>query len=518
MASIGVISSRASVEGPLGNGSFFLGGRRTYFELVKAFIPDDPESPLPDFNFYDVNAKVSQQFGRNDKFFASGFVSADNLSYGSYGIDVGLGIGNRSGALKWTHIFGDNLFSDLNVSASHYNNSLDGGQSGFNFAFENTITDYTIKNTVEWFTSDRITHKFGFETVFYNYGYFSNFSGDEDSTASSSSNESGMINLNVKDVSHSGFVQVNWKPMDIISLQAGLRGNYWKLRDEFNLNPRLAIRYQLNGQVALKAAWGMFSQNLRLASQPDFSFFDTWLPTDSTLPISKAQHFVFSVETKPYDEFSLNFDTYYKKLNNISEINRYLLDAETSSDVFFIGDANAYGAEVFLQKKTGKLTGWFGYALGFIYAKFDSINGGKEFRPKYDRRHDLKLVVNYHYNDSWDFGMSFTFQSGQSYTGATSRFQIRMPEMTTGRGVLIPSERYGLRLPPSHQLNMNAAYSFKMYGFPAKVILDVFNVYNRRDIWFRYYDTKTDETKVEDVRLLPILPTLSFEIKFSEAK
>jgi hypothetical protein len=53
-----------------------------------------------------------------------------------------------------------------------------------------------------------------------------------------------------------------------------------------------------------------------------------------------------------------------------------------------------------------------------------------------------------------------------------------------------------------------------MWNFDAKVVLDIFNVYNRRDIWFRFYNTRESNTTVEDVRLLPILPTISFEFKY----
>jgi hypothetical protein len=170
--------------------------------------------------------------------------------------------------------------------------------------------------------------------------------------------------------------------------------------------------------------------------------------------------------------------------------------------------------EIFFQKQFGRLNGWVGYALGYVWSKFPKINDGKLFKPKYDRRHDLKIVLNYQLNDDWTIGGTFTFQSGQSYTGATSRFQSYLPGQNIGKGLIVPSELYGLRLPPSHQLNLTGSYSFLMFGLQSKLILDIFNVYNRRDIWFRYYDTKTEVTKVEDVRLLPIIPSLSIEVKF----
>lgn len=514
VASLGALSSRLSLEGPLLNGSWFIGGRRTYFELIKALIPDDPENPIPDFSFYDVNAKISQDISDDDKLQASGFLSADNLDFAGFGLEAGLSIGNQVGSMKWNHIFNEDLFSSLNISASHYYNNFWGDQSGFYFEVENSITDYTAKGTIEWFTNEHLTHKFGFESSKYTFKFFQNFTGEADSVAQSGSSSTGAVNLTINDWNHSVFGQINDKLNDYLSLQAGIRLNYWSNSDIFSIDPRIALRFQISEDIGLKAAWGVFHQNLRLASQNDFSFFDTWLPTDSTLPASRSNHFIISLETVPEEGYNLNFDIYYKTLQNISELNNLILQAKTAKDVFFVGDAEAWGFEVFLQKRFGDFNGWFGYALGFIESKFDSINRGESFRPKYDRRHDLKLVLNYKLSESWDIGATFTFQTGQSYTGATSRFQTRLPGSTIGRGIVVPSQRFGLRLPPSHQLNLSGVHSFKMFGLDSKLILDIYNVYNRRDIWFRYYNTRTDETKVEDVTLLPIIPSVSLEIKF----
>lgn len=512
IASIGAISSRAALEGPIGNGSWFISGRRTYFELIKAALPDDPENPLPDFNFYDLNAKITQDFGNDDKLSLSGFMSKDRLDYESFGVNMGLELGNQLAAAKWTHIFSNELFATVNLSGSKYFNNFKGDQSGYQFLIENSITDYTGKIGLEWFVSDKLTAKFGTEITQYKFDYLQNFTGDTDSTKSGSSG--GTLNMTVKDWNYAAYAQANYQISDLLSAQAGLRTSYYKQADDFLIDPRLALRYQLFENVALKGAWGIFHQNLRLATQQDFSFFDTWLPTDSTLVPSQASHYIFSIETSPFEGYDFNFDVYYKSYQNISELNTVAIEGSTVADVFFTGKARSYGMEFFIQKRIGRFTGWAGYALGFIYSQFDSINGGEEFRPKYDRQHDFKLVAQYQLSDSWNMGAAFSFQSGQSYTGATSRLQSVLPGENYGKGKIVPSQRYGLRLPPSHQLNVNVSYLFKSFGLDSKLILDIYNLYNRRDIWFRYYNVRGLETKVEDVKLIPILPTISYEIKF----
>ncbi len=513
LGSLGIVSSRLSMEGPIGNGSWFLGGRRTYLDLIVGLIPEDPEEPLPDFRFYDVNLKVSQSLSQDDRIFASGFMSEDDLELNGAGIDFNIGISNKTGSLRWTRLYGDNFFTTLNLTASRYTNGFNGNNSGFEFEVRNTIDDYSLKGNFEWFTTDALTIKGGFEASRLSFGYFQNFRGDR-TTVEEGETETGSTNLRIRDWTYAVYGQSNYQITDLLSAQTGLRMSYITLGDELMADPRVAMRYQWQENLAIKAAWGMFHQHLRLASNPDFTFFDTWLPTDSTVPPSRSLHYVLSLETKPAKNYELNFDVYYKTLDNISELNRFVLDAETTEDVFYVGNGESYGAEVFLQKQAGRLTGWVGYAVGWIEARFDSVNQGRPFRPKYDRRHDAKLVLNYELNEHWDIGASFVYQSGQSYTPATSQFQSLFRGENEGTSLTIPAERYSLRLPNSHQLNLNVNYKTTLFDLPARLLIDIFNVYSRRDIWFRFYDTTEEPTEVTDVRLLPILPTIALEVKF----
>lgn len=506
---LGLISSRASLQGPLGNGSWFIGGRRTYLDLILNLVPEDPENPLPSFNFYDVNAKITQNLGDDDKLSMSGFLTRDNLTLAQEGLEFEIGIGNRAASMQWQHVFGDNLFSIVTLSASRYKNGFGGNNAGFEFEVANSIVDYTGKAELEWFVSDAMTVKAGYEGTSYNFTYKQNFSG----STQGGSNDAVFM-LDIWDNTHSVFGQLNVNVTDDLSLQGGVRANYWSTSKLGTVDPRLAVRYQLFDNVAVKASYGQFHQYLRLATVPDFSFFDTWLPTDNTVPASRADHYILSVETQPWDGFDLNVDLYYKNLENINELNQTQTRARTVKEVFYIGKGTAYGAEIFLQKKIGQFTGWIGYALGFVEAQFDSINRGAAFRPKYDRRHDFKVTGLYRFNEQWEVGGTFVFQSGQSYTGATSRLQGDFPGVGAGNGIIVPSQRWGLRLPNSHQLNLNVNYITTLFDLPFRVMLDIYNVYSRRDIWFRYYDLNKTVPEVTDVRLLPVIPTLSCELKF----
>jgi len=508
LVGVGLISSRASVQGPLGSGSWFVGGRRTYMDLLLGIIPEDPESPLPDFNFYDVNAKVTQDLGAHTKLSLSGFLTRDDLTMEQPGIFFNVGIGNRASSLNLTHIFNSTLFLQTTMSASHYQNGFTGNMSGMKFEIGNSISDYTLKTSLEWFVSNSITVKTGYEGTYFNFLY-EQVTGAEDDAAGGKA----AFRLDATDNIHGVFAQSNIQ-LGNASVQLGLRGNYWSYSTHLTFDPRIAIRYTLSSDVALKAAWGMYHQYLRLATIPDFSFFDTWLPTDNTVPPGHSTHYILAAETTLPADVMLNIDVYYKTLSNINEIRANQVKAQTVADIFYVGNGHSYGAEIFLQKKYGRFSGWVGYALGYVYAQFDSVNRGEEFRPKYDRRHDLKVNALYQINDQWEVGASFLFQSGQSYTGATSQLGVSMPDWEGGVVMVNPSQKWGLRLPNSHQLNLSAGYSTELGSLPLKIYLDIYNVYSRRDIWFRFYNTTHAVPTVEDIRLLPIIPTLSAELRF----
>lgn len=512
LANIGAISSKLALEGPLLKGSWFLSGRRTYFDLIKGILPTDEQNPLPDFGFYDLNGKLSQDITQNDKLTISGFLSHDNFSVNNTGFGIDFYLGNKAGSAKWTHIFSGNLFTNLNFTASQYENGFEQDLSGFIIKIDNSINDYSLKGNLEWFASESLTFKSGIEMTNYKFSYNQNFTGND--TSATNTADGGLFYLTVHDWTYSGFAQTNYQFSPLFSGQFGIRANYWDLSDNLTFDPRIAVRYQMFDNLAIKASWGIFHQYLRLASDENIALFDTWLPTDNTVEPSQAIHYILSFESQPTKDYKLNFDLYYKTLQNISEVNRTNLDGSTVGDVFYSGKGEAYGAEIFLQKRIGAFTGWIGYALGWVNAEFDSINAGASFRPKYDRRHDFKVVSQYQLNDKWVLGATFMFQSGQSYTGATSRYQLSLPDQNYGVGKVFPSQRYGLRLPPSHQLNLNATYHTTFFGLDSKLIIDIYNVYSRRDILMRFYNTSTTETSVEEILLLPIIPTISFEIKF----
>ena len=131
--------------------------------------------------------------------------------------------------------------------------------------------------------------------------------------------------------------------------------------------------------------------------------------------------------------------------------------------------------EVFLQRRTGALTGWVGYTLGWTRRTFTELNGGRRFPPKYDRRHDLSFVTSYKV-DRWSFGANLLYGTGQAYTPASVRYTLRSP--ATGAFLkddfVLPADRNSARLLPYHRVDLNIKRRFRLFGSEVEAFLQVF--------------------------------------------
>src|SRR5207237_573089 len=114
------------------------------------------------------------------------------------------------------------------------------------------------------------------------------------------------------------------------------------------------------------------------------------------------------------------------------------------------GDGEAYGVELFLNKRIGDFTGWIGYTLSWTSRTFPELNRGRSFYPRYDRRHDVSVVLTYRLGKTWEFGATWVYGTGQAYTVPSGGYRFDDPTSTYGFGgydQLDYTERNGYRLP-----------------------------------------------------------------------
>lgn len=511
---ISIISARATAEGPIKNfGSYMFSGRRTYLEpFIKLARSANLADDLPDYFFYDLNGKINLDLSPWDRLSFSGYFGRDNLAIAldDNGVEnsIDYGFGNTAASLKWTHVFSNNLFFNFIISRSAYQSKTKADFFGSEASFSNDIGDVTFKSDIEFSIGNDHHVKSGVSLTQYNFLYTSEFSlsGFPDSRITSNP------------FYLAGYMQDEWEPSTRWNFIYGLRYNFFSDGGYTRLEPRFASRYILTENIRLKAAVGWFNQFSQLVTNEIFSFSDQWFPADDSILPSEAWQYILGMETSPLEGYDLNTEIYYKKMNNLLEFkqeafrDRAIVDKV--GELFYTGEGDAYGLELFLQKKTGEITGWIGYTLAWTNRTFPEINDGRSFAPKYDRRHDISMTMNYQLSNSWKLGSTFVYGTGQAYTYATGRYAVSIPGVNQYyvRGGL----KNNYRLEPYHRMDISLTHQFSWGDSDWDLIFNIYNLYNHRNVWFRQYDASdyTQAVLIEDVRLLPILPTVGLNFKF----
>ena len=96
------------------------------------------------------------------------------------------------------------------------------------------------------------------------------------------------------------------------------------------------------------------------------------------------------------------------------------------ADQVVTGAGDSYGAELLLQKNTGKTTGWLAYTWSKSIRLFnrpgEEIFSGKKYYAGNDRRHNLNLVINHRFNEHWEASLAWNYQTGRRGTLSTTTF------------------------------------------------------------------------------------------------
>ena len=291
-----------------------------------------------------------------------------------------------------------------------------------------------------------------------------------------------------------------------------------------NIEPRLAIAYQLNDNSSVKASYNRMSQYLHLLSNTNSPTpLDVWTPSGKYVkPQLLDQVAIGYFKTLKNNTFSLEVESFYKTIKNRIDYvdGANLIANDAIEQVILNGEARAYGLEVLLRKNEGRFTGWLAYTLSKSEQRTPGrtpvetgINNGQWYNTAYDKTHDISLTGSYELNKKWSFSSNFIFQTGQPTTFPNGQYEYN--------GLVIPSyeARNSSRLPAYHRLDISANYSPKPDStkkFKGEWVFGVYNIYGRKNAASISFRENRDTGNNEAVRLaiFGMVPSISYNFKF----
>ncbi|MBD3615351.1 MAG: TonB-dependent receptor [Gracilimonas sp.] len=514
-ATVGLLASRASIEGPYSKGSWMFAARRSTLEPLLAGLRQTIDNIPSKFYFYDFNGKINLDASDKDKFSLAFYAGKDRVTF-PFGDDAefNLDYGNQTLSGNWTHIFSEKLFSNFVLTGSRYFNLPKFEIAGTPFTRENNIYDFSFKSDLEYLPGNNHQIKTGIWAGVFTFKLQDSF--DNENT----------FNNRIQNQYSSFYVQDEWRPSDQWIFTPGVRLNYFSAGDYVRVEPRFSMEYRPSEKIRLQAAYGRYNQFLTLISNEAFSGFDVWLTSAKGVSPAYGDQFVVGAKTIPFNNYGLDVELYYRSMHDLFELDPFLPDVAglLYEDVFRIGEGYAYGIEIFFEKRAGKFTGFLGYTLGYTWRRFPGFNTeitqgdqtARFYPPKYDRRHDVNLVGNYQLSDKWKVTGSFNFATGQSYTEVLGRYvQFDLPWTNDNRNAFTVGKVNASRLPNYHRMDLSFSRTGRFFNFgDSELQLQLINVYSRRNIWFYNYDFNENPVDINEVALLPILPSISYTVNF----
>ena len=287
------------------------------------------------------------------------------------------------------------------------------------------------------------------------------------------------------------------------------------------LQPRFSARYLLNENWSIKCSYAEMQQHLHLLTNSSVGLpTDIWVPATDSVKPQQSRQFALSINTNFLDGLlEAGLEGYYKKMDDLISYKEgsSFWDAQSwESSVEIGGEGKSYGMELFLQKKKGKTTGWIGYTLSWTYRRFDNINFGDWYAYKYDRRHDISIVLSHKFSDKIDIGATWVYGTGNAITfpQATYWSYPGGPQGEYIQTLDYYGDRNSTRMNPYHRFDLGVNFHKQKKHYERTISLSVYNLYNRKNPFFVYLDEEPDQTVARQVSLFPIIPTLIYNIRF----
>ncbi|MCP4123095.1 MAG: TonB-dependent receptor [Bacteroidetes bacterium] len=528
-AGIGLVTARMTVSVPIVKEKLAMtvSGRGFYsYALARAFIDEPLKSDLPNYYFYDAFGQVGWKPSDKDKLNLFYYHGQDLIDFQDKSTTDSTAFNipwsNTAVGGYWTHIFNDNLVGSLSSYHTRYD---------FRFGADYSTGSQALSTKLrEWGARLNLSQSIG--SHYLDYGVEGLYQDIRPEVTKDIASNSAAPSRRIADVSSiyqpitiTSYFNDDWKVTSRLGINYGVRFPLFYGNNAFyySIDPKIVMRYKVGISSSLKASYSYGSQFVHmLVSSTATTPLDLWVSSNETIEPQRGHSVAVGYYQNFADnQFEASVEGYYKSLQNQIEYKEGtdVFSDQPINEKVLSGDGWTSGVEFFLRKRTGKVTGFVAYTLAWAKRAFEELNDGKPFDYKYDRRHDMTFSVNYQINPKWSVSGLFIIGSAQALT-VPQGVSYSPTGQGSGTYVYDYGDRNSFRLNPYHRLDLSVKYSGKPKRVQSHFKFDIYNVYNRKNSFFVLLDTKrtskngTPELYLRDYALIPVLPSISYQIEF----
>ena len=289
------------------------------------------------------------------------------------------------------------------------------------------------------------------------------------------------------------------------------------------LEPRLGIRYTITDKISLKFGYNLMRQYVQIISNTTTPIpTSRWKTSDRNI---KPQ--ISNLASAGYYQ-SFNKDIYEVSLEGYYRYTQNMVDYKPGADFLLQkypetqivqGVSKAYGVELMLTKKKGKLTGWANYTYSRTFnrtydgiAPIERVNNGNWYAANYDRPHTFNTSIDIFVDDHNSFSFTFMYSKGRPYTepvGFVNYLNNYFP---------FYEARNNRRVPDYHRLD----FAWNIYNprmkdrrFKGHWAFTAYNLYARKNVYSVFFKTENGTSVAQKLQIFaaPIV-SLAYNFEF----
>lgn len=538
---IGITNTKISYEGPIvkDKSSFIFSFRALPWEILyRPLTVLATEGLSVGYNFYDLNLKLNNKINDKNHIYFSLYRGDDNLRIKLRQLEQGqkgnltTRWGNFLLATRWNHVFASNFFCNTTLSYTkyRYKNTFSFEEKDLNNSFLDefvtSINDLMLKSEFQLKVNSKYDIKFGYNSILHSFNPgVSGFNVVQDDTLkyeSSNTYKNYIVPENIL------FCENEFELGKFFSANLGVHFSdyYIDRTNYYSIQPRILLNFKLSKLLSLKTSYSEMLQYVHLLSSNTVTLpMDIWIPSTNKIKPSNCQQYSVGLyKSLKNNTYELSIESYYKTSDNLisykegASFRGVVEDWENKLEINGIG--TSFGVEFMLQKKQGKTTGWISYTLSKTNRTFENINFGKPFPYKYDRRHDISLVINHKIKDNIDFSLTWVYGSGYPFTLPVSSYKIE--DMSSkyydykdeAGGIYIYTDKNDFRMRSYHRLDVGFNFYKEKKRGTRIWNISVYNAYNRQNPYYYYTKVINGNIKLYQQSLFPIIPSVSYSFKF----
>lgn len=551
----GYVCPQITLEGPIlsEKTSFLFSARRTYVDLImrplsKADNEQNGATGSTGYYFYDLNAKINHRFNNNNRLFFSIYNGIDEFdmdedrnqieymsTYQFHSFNrSSMSWGNTTAALRWNHLFNNKLFLNLTATYTKYHfntfnedlresftNQILTQRQRYKLEYNSGIKDIGLRADFDYIPNSTHQIKTGISVTNHDFNPgVKSLSGNvisADTSMSVGGNQIGTLEIDY-------YAEDEIKISQKLKLNAGLHASHFLVESKVysSLQPRFQLNYKLKDNWALKTSFSSMTQYIHLLSNTSFGLpMDLWVPATTKIKPQQSWQAAIGVAHSLKKDYELTIETYYKSMKDLIEYKEgasFFMEFSNWDDKVAVnGKGESYGIELLLQKKEGKTTGWIGYTLSWSNRQFDELNFGKTYPYRFDKRHDISIVVSHKLKKSIDLSCVWVFSTGTAMTVPIAFYQQGSASNDIWGGNVITeySERNAVRMPVYHRLDLGINFIKERKRYTRIWNLSLYNTYGRKNPFFVYYNNDYEMgSGFKQLSVLMFVPSISYQIKF----